>query len=174
MPDLSHLKIDSAPGAFAEFCRKHNQLVDLIGSIQGVQGVDIKVTHTPAKTLSVPGTPSGVSKQPKGRITVGFKPPQTGPIPVGSPGGSSTATELHYNSNGIAIDIDGTNGVLLTQLSTGYASRFNPDGTFQVIGNGNSVDIDPALISHHMTVRTINVCNANVTQSMLIIASAPF
>jgi hypothetical protein len=61
--------------------------------------------------------------------------------------------ELHYDDGTTTIDIDG-NGI--------------------VIDRGNTLTIDPALITQNMGLVEIDVCSGGVAKKMLIIASAPY
>lgn len=139
MPDLSHLKISKIPAAFAEVAEKHNELVQLIASIEAATGIDIKMVSSPPKKLKVPGTASFISKQPRGRIRIGLRPRETG-------GGTlPEMTEIHFNYFGqLKFDVDYTNGVLLTDNSaaiTRYA-QLTPNARFKAYDSaGNYVRI---------------------------------
>lgn len=61
--------------------------------------------------------------------------------------------ELHYDDGTTTIDIDG-NGI--------------------VIDRGNTLTINPALITQNMGLVEIDVCSGGVAKKMLIIASAPY
>lgn len=83
MANLGGLKIASAPAAFAEIARKHNELVELIENIEGSLGIDIQITHSPApKRKTELGKPK---EKPRGKIKVSINP--TGAAGLG--GGSS-------------------------------------------------------------------------------------
>jgi len=116
MPDLSHLRIGKVPSAFAEMAEKHNELVQLIASIEAASGINIKMISSPEKKLKVPGTSSTISKKPRGRIRIGIQPAQNGQ------GLTAQLNELHFryynNSNTLirAYDVDNTNGAVWTDV----------------------------------------------------------
>jgi hypothetical protein len=117
MPDLSHLRIGKVPSAFAEMAEKHNELVQLIASIEAASGINIKMVSSPEKKLKVPGTTTTISKKPRGRIRIGIQPSQNG---QGT--GATQINELHfryYNSSNTLIrayDVDNTNGAVWTDV----------------------------------------------------------
>lgn len=97
-------------------------------------------------TLSrIQGTDGITVKASEGNILIGIDATQVS---------SGTATELHFNNGTVTIDIDG-NGINITRA-------------------GNSLVIDPTLITHNMTVRAINVCNSGSPGQMLVVGSAPY
>jgi len=116
MPDLSHLRIGKVPSAFAEMAEKHNELVQLIASIEAASGINIKMVSSPEKKLKVPGTTTTISKKPRGRIRIGIQPAQNGQ------GLTAQLNELHfryYNSSNTLIrayDVDNTNGAVWTDV----------------------------------------------------------
>jgi len=116
MPDLSHLKIGKVPSAFAEMAEKHNELVQLIASIEAASGINIKMVSSPEKKLKVPGTTTTISKKPRGRIRIGIQPAQNGQELT------AQLNELHfryYNSSNTLIrayDVDNTNGAVWTDV----------------------------------------------------------
>lgn len=55
---LEALKISNAPAAFAEFAAKHNALVELIGLMRGVGGINV---HSTRGGLVLSGNPTGMS-----------------------------------------------------------------------------------------------------------------
>jgi hypothetical protein len=116
MPDLSHLRIGKVPSAFAEMAEKHNELVQLIASIEAASGINIKMVSSPEKKLKVPGTSGTISKKPRGRIRIGIQPAQNGQ------GLTAQLNELHFryynNSNTLirAYDVDNTNGAVWTDV----------------------------------------------------------
>jgi len=61
--------------------------------------------------------------------------------------------ELHYDDGTTTVDIDG-NGI--------------------VIDRGNTLTINPALITQNMGIVEIDVCSGGVARKMLILASAPY
>lgn len=152
MPDLNHLKVDQVPDAFADWAKKHNELVDLIASIEAAHGIDIKITHRPQKVLSVPGSPGKTSKLPKGRIIIGLKAAGgTGPIPGGGGGGSSVGNVA------VAIGYAGTLTEFLQPVSPNVPTQY-PE--YLKVGNIVSAVFDANLISHDITVRTFVGCNS--------------
>lgn len=108
--NLSHLKVDKMPAAFAELASKHNALVALIESIEAATGIDIKIVATPPKMLSVPGTPGLVSKQSQGRIRIGLR--SAWPTYGGGAGGGS-------NINSSTINVVGYDGALYPVYTPG-------------------------------------------------------
>ena len=117
MPDLSHLRIGKVPSAFAEMAEKHNELVQLIASIEAASGINIKIVSSPEKKLKVPGTSGTISKKPRGRIRIGIQPAANG-----QEIGATQLNELHfryYNSSNTLIrayDVDNTNGAVWTDV----------------------------------------------------------
>jgi hypothetical protein len=117
MPDLSHLRIGKVPSAFAEMAEKHNELVQLIASIEAASGINIKMVSSPEKKLKVPGTTTTISKKPRGRIRIGIQPAQNGQ------GLTAQLNELHFryynSSNSLvnAYDVDNTNGAVWTDVT---------------------------------------------------------
>lgn len=117
MPDLNHLRIGKVPSAFAEMAEKHNELVQLIASIEAASGINIKIVSSPEKKLKVPGTSGTISKKPRGRIRIGIQPAQNG-----QGIGAAQLNELHFryynNSNTLirAYDVDNTNGTVWTDV----------------------------------------------------------
>jgi hypothetical protein len=95
---------------------KHNELVQLIASIEAASGINIKMISSPEKKLKVPGTSSTISKKPRGRIRIGIQPAQNGQ------GLTAQLNELHFryynNSNTLirAYDVDNTNGAVWTDV----------------------------------------------------------
>jgi hypothetical protein len=238
MPDLSHLRIGKVPSAFAEMAEKHNELVQLIASIEAASGINIKMVSSPEKKLKVPGTTTTISKKPRGRIRIGIQPAQNG---QGT--GATQINELHFRyydgSNALvrSYDVDQTNGAVWTDVTNavnvgianngamfsydtaynnqmikpnGYTGHmYNPstaietsyvlDETglllydtqnfdfFKVVRTNTTtqiqlfnitgsrlLNIDAKNVTRNMAIKTINVCNNGVNQSMLIIASDPF
>jgi hypothetical protein len=237
MPDLSHLRIGKVPSAFAEMAEKHNELVQLIASIEAASGINIKMVSSPEKKLKVPGTSGTISKKPRGRIRIGIQPAQNGQ------GLTAQLNELHFRyydgSNALvrSYDVDQTNGAVWTDVTNavnvgianngamfsydtaynnqmikpnGYTGHmYNPstaietsyvlDETglllydtqnfdfFKVVRTNTTtqiqlfnitgsrlLNIDAKNVTRNMAIKTINVCNNGVNQSMLIIASDPF
>jgi hypothetical protein len=117
MPDLSHLRIGKVPSAFAEMAEKHNELVQLIASIEAASGINIKMISSPEKKLKVPGTSGTISKKPRGRIRIGIQPAQNGQ------GLTAQLNELHFRyydgSNALvrSYDVDQTNGAVWTDVT---------------------------------------------------------
>jgi hypothetical protein len=238
MPDLSHLRIGKVPSAFAEMAEKHNELVQLIASIEAAAGINIKMVSSPEKKLKVPGTSNTISKKPRGRIRIGIQPAQNG-----QGIGAIQLNELHFRyydgSNALvrSYDVDQTNGAVWTDVTNainvgianngamfsydtaynnqmikpnGYTGHmYNPstaietsyvlDETglllydtqnfdfFKVVRTNTTtqiqlfnitgsrlLNIDAKNVTRNMAIKTINVCNNGVNQSMLIIASDPF
>jgi hypothetical protein len=116
MPDLSHLRIGKVPSAFAEMAEKHNELVQLIASIEAASGINIKMVSSPEKKLKVPGTSTTISRKPRGRIRIGIQPAANGQNLT------TQLNELHFryynNSNTLirAYDVDNTNGAVWTDV----------------------------------------------------------
>jgi hypothetical protein len=116
MPDLSHLRIGKVPSAFAEMAEKHNELVQLIASIEAASGINIKMVSSPEKKLKVPGTSTTISRKPRGRIRIGIQPAANGQNLT------TQLNELHFryynNSNTLirAYDVDNTNGTVWTDV----------------------------------------------------------
>jgi len=117
MPDLSHLRIGKVPSAFAEMAEKHNELVQLIASIEAASGINIKMISSPEKKLKVPGTSGTISKKPRGRIRIGIQPAQNGQ------GLTAQLNELHfryYDGSNVLVrsyDVDQTNGAVWTDVT---------------------------------------------------------
>jgi hypothetical protein len=237
MPDLSHLRIGKVPSAFAEMAEKHNELVQLIASIEAASGINIKMVSSPEKKLKVPGTSGTISKKPRGRIRIGIQPAQNGQ------GLTAQLNELHFRyydgSNALvrSYDVDQTNGAVWTDVTNavnvgianngamfsydtaynnqmikpnGYTGHmYNPSTSietsyvldetglllydtqnfdfFKVVRTNTTtqiqlfnitgsrlLNIDAKNVTRNMAIKTINVCNNGVNQSMLIIASDPF
>lgn len=241
MPDLSHLRIGKVPSAFAEMAEKHNELVQLIASIEAASGINIKMVSSPEKKLKVPGTSTTISRKPRGRIRIGIQPAANGQNLT------TQLNELHFryyadpnNPNSTllrAYDVDNTNGAVWTDVPNainvgianngamfsydtvynnqmikpnGYTGHmYNPstaietsyvlDETglllydtqnfdfFKVVRTNTTtqiqlfnitgsrlLNIDAKNVTRNMAIKTINVCNNGVNQSMLIIASDPF
>jgi hypothetical protein len=120
MPDLSHLRIGKVPSAFAEMAEKHNELVQLIASIEAASGINIKMVSSPEKKLKVPGTSTTISRKPRGRIRIGIQPAANGQNLT------TQLNELHFryysdpnNPNSTllrAYDVDNTNGAVWTDV----------------------------------------------------------
>lgn len=116
MPDLSHLRIGKVPSAFAEMAEKHNELVQLIASIEAASGINIKMVSSPEKKLKVPGTSNTITRKPRGRIRIGIQPAANGQNLT------TQLNELHFryynNSNTLirAYDVDNTNGAVWTDV----------------------------------------------------------
>jgi hypothetical protein len=161
MPDLSHLRIGKVPSAFAEMAEKHNELVQLIASIEAASGINIKMVSSPEKKLKVPGTSTTISRKPRGRIRIGIQPAANGqnlPTPL---------NELHFryyvdqtdpNSTLLkSVDIDNTNSVSFTNnvLSKKLVMGFSE-------------------ITQNMGIKEIDVCSGGVAKKMLILASDPY
>jgi hypothetical protein len=237
MPDLSHLRIGKVPSAFAEMAEKHNELVQLIASIEAAAGINIKIVSSPEKKLKVPGTSSTISKKPRGRIRIGIQPAANGQNLT------AQLNELHFRyydgSNALvrSYDVDQTNGAVWTDVTNavnvgianngamfsydtaynnqmikpnGYTGHmYNPSTSietsyvldetglllydtenfdfFKVVRTNTTtqiqlfnitgsklLNIDAKNVTRNMAIKTINVCNNGVNQSMLIIASDPF
>jgi hypothetical protein len=237
MPDLSHLRIGKVPSAFAEMAEKHNELVQLIASIEAASGINIKMVSSPEKKLKVPGTSTTISRKPRGRIRIGIQPAANGQNLT------TQLNELHFRyydgSNALvrSYDVDQTNGAVWTDVTNavnvgianngamfsydtaynnqmikpnGYTGHmYNPstaietsyvlDETglllydtqnfdfFKVVRTNTTtqiqlfnitgsrlLNIDAKNVTRNMAIKTINVCNNGVNQSMLIIASDPF
>ena len=151
MPDLNHLKVDSMPAAFADLGRKHNELVELIASIQGERGVDVKIAHSAAKGLSVPGTSGFVSKIPRGKIMIS--------VGGGAPTGSAQC-----------IAYDGT----IVSVVAAFSNTTNYPNYSRINGNGTALIINGTNINHNMSIVTVNVCVNGSPMNMDIIASAPY
>lgn len=107
-------------------------------------------------------------------------------------GGSSVATELHFNNGVTQIDVD-ANGVKVTELATGRFVQLESSGTFtfsdfasntirmtddglQIYNAGApaAVEIFFAALARNMAIRTIDVCDSGSPAYMDIIGSEPY
>lgn len=88
---------------------------------------------------------------------------------------AGSSSELHFSNGTITIDID-ANGVKLKKTSTGHYVQMTNAGKFDVVNgsSGKSWEVDPALITHDMAIRTVSICSGGVTKSMDLVASAPY
>jgi hypothetical protein len=152
MPDLSHLRIGKVPSAFAEMAEKHNELVQLIASIEAASGINIKMVSSPEKKLKVPGTTTTISKKPRGRIRIGIQPAQNG---QGT--GATQINELHFryynSSNSLvnAYDVDNTNGAVWTDVTNGINVGIATNGAmFSYETSYNNQMIKPNGYTGHM------------------------
>lgn len=85
----------------------------------------------------------------------------------------TTGVEASDVASGGYVGLDANPGNGLAVLIGGVTITANEDGL--VINNGsNNLTIDPALITHNMTVREIDVCDSGTPKSMLVIGSAPY
>ena len=154
---LQRLKVGKVIKPVARLRDAHNKLVELIGMMKGYGGIVMKVTD--------------------GGIAISFNPIAAviGPGGQTGGGGGSNADQLHYLDANTQIDIDGS-GIKVTKLSNGNYCYIGNAGYFYVYNNvtGNLLTIDPALITHDMSIQTWAVCNSGTPASSLVLASAPF
>ena len=150
MASLETKRINSAARAFLFYADKHNSLVDLVAGMRGAQGIDIKTSD--------------------GGIMISFD--------------SRFVTELHQANDKFQVDID-SSGVLITvaSLSSDYpifsvagaaTTSILADGSIIISNGGNTLLVDPSLITHDMGIKEISVCDGGTPKSMLVIASDPY
>lgn len=84
----------------------------------------------------------------------------------------TTGFEAYDDSAGNTVALDANGGLSLTDGTA--TATINPDGTVTIDNGTNNLTIDPALITHNMTVREIDVCDSGTPKQMLVIGSAPF
>jgi len=156
---LGKLKIGAIAKAFAPFKSKHNALVEAIEGMEGRGG--IKVVISEGKIIISPGA--------------------QGPIPTtgggaGGGGGSTIATELHFNNGTVQIDIGPLDGIFFQYIPNGNTVEVTPTGGLIVTDGttGFEIDLGTSAITHNMGIQTIDVCDAGVAKSMLVIGSATF
>lgn len=90
------------------------------------------------------------------------------------PFGGGQSNELHYNRGGVRIDIDG-DGIDAENTSLRFRVNFT-NGSIAItsISSSKSIVIDSALLTHDMSIREIDVCEAGVAKKMLVLASAAY
>lgn len=99
--DLSGLRIQNAPAAFAEFARKHNDLVDLIAGIKGSNGITPFVSYSPRpKRKAEVGKPR---EQPPSSFVLSINPGALSGLEIGA-GGLPTG----YTYEEFTICVSGT------------------------------------------------------------------
>ncbi len=102
-----------------------------------------------------------------------------------------TSDELHLNNGTISIDID-ANGVVVTNLFSGYVTKLDNAGAIKfVVGGGtNTITVGPtgftlyngvstvsilfADLTHNMGIKTIDVCDSGTPKQMIVLGSDPF
>lgn len=168
--DLSGFLVKKATGLTRDLRDKHNDLVHLIANIESSLGINIKFVPYHDKKLHVAKTPKppNHATKPKGKISIGVN------LTAVSVGAGPTNV-LHYKDSSLQIDIDG-NGIKLINLATGNYVYVYATGFFEIknSSSGKTLQVDPTLIAHDMSIKTISVCSSGVTKNMDVLGSDPY
>lgn len=162
------------------------------GAAISVVGSDGKLNLVPKhSTWSAPSTyPTALGvRAPAASIEIDIN---SGGIEVRDTSGTSSSSYVgkqalsHVAANGAYTFTSDFTNVRIEVLSmVGTAPVFQVDfggSTFSLLANGklvisngsNTLTIDPALITHDVTLREIAVCNSGTPATMLILGSAPY
>lgn len=101
MAKLDHLKVKNCPKAFEQFAEQHNQLVDLIATLEGAWGIDVQIAHTPKDKISTSPNGKGVKSKPRGKILISGLSQALSQLP----GSGSSSGVGDYTANVIALEV---------------------------------------------------------------------
>jgi len=187
------LEIDTIIAPAAPLARAHNALVDLIRSVAGENGIQvvfseskivIKLDDSVRSNLAEANvaqvlTPAGLISNVPRHSTYGTPNVYTNSFQVQATL-NATSVWTTIDANGVAVNYTASNHCQVTTNKIEFVggggsntAKFDPNGLR--IGNGsNTVAIDFGDITKNMTIREVDVCDANVAKKMLVLASAPY
>lgn len=103
---LDHLKIKKAPACFVSWARNFNSQVDLLASIEGGPGIDVKIAHSERSVVKPAASSHRPKEQPRGKILFTLRPSAVNGVGVGGGGGFvPTDTRPVVGSDGLLIEV---------------------------------------------------------------------
>lgn len=108
MGKLDPLKVKRAPKAFVQTFRKLNRAIELLASIQGGPGIDVKLAPPVAPRPVSPGQPKP-REQPRGRIVLSLRPAAVAGLGIGGVSTNTNVISDLTNSGAVFVEKTGCN-----------------------------------------------------------------